>query len=288
MILDFKNTDGCVDAINTTWNEFRNALANNELVYSDVDKALNYVFIKQLNDFFNDHGFKEIYTKKLSEVFTYRNEVLRGTKLKDDETPDHNRFMPLSKYITEDNRFSPDGVEWLYLAIGKIRDGEGIAKTCCIKECKADIGQRFGTCHFKMNSSFADVKLVDLTIGCKYTIEDLQEGFDTEIKKMANKTLRIFRASGIKIPTDKEKLEQITGKWFSYYYAKLISEELFIPVETDKKYMYTPFQCLANYFKELGFEGIIYSSVAYPKATNVVLFDKFMAEPYGDIEIFNV
>lgn len=288
MILDFGNIDGSIDAMISTWAEFRNALANNKFSYDEVDKALNCVFMRQLNDFFNDHGCKEIYTKKLSDVFITRNEVLRGTKLKETESPDYNRFIPMSEYITEDNRFSPEKVEWLYLAIGNLKAGDNIAKTCCIEECKAEKGQRFGTCHFKMNPLFANARLVDLTIGCEYSIEQLQAGFDAEIQKMLNRTLRVFKASGIKIPTDKKKIEAITGKWFSYHYAKLVSEELFLPVAGDKKYMYSPFQCLASYFMHLGFEGIIYSSVAFPKAKNVVLFDKEMAEPCGDIEIFIV
>ena len=288
MILNFENSEASIEAINSTWNEFRESLTRNDFKYNEVDKALDCVFLKQLNDFFNDHGYKEIYTKMLSDVFRYGNEILRGTKLKDTEEPNHNRFLPLSQHITEDNRFSPEGVEWLYLAIGNTKKGKNIAKQCCIKECKAGSGQRFATCHFKINPNYKNAKLVDLTIGCQYSIEELQKGFDGDIQRMINKTCRVYQQTGICIPVDKKKVEDITGKWFSYYYAKLVSEELFKPVDTDKKYMYSPFQCLAIYFQKLGFEGIIYSSVAFPKAKNVVLFDKFMAEPYGNIEIFNV
>ena len=115
-----------------------------------------------------------------------------------------------------------------------------------------------------------------ITIGCQYTTKKWQEGFEKDLKK------------AVKIQADRKILNEIIGKWFSYYYAKLISEELFKPVNTDEKYMYSPFQCLASYFQRLGFKGIIYSSVAYPKASNIVLFDKAMAEPYGSIEIFYV
>ena len=79
------------------------------------------------------------------------------------------------------------------------------------------------------------------------------------------------------------------AKWFSYTDAKLISEQLFLPVESgEEKYMYAPFQCLAQYFKSLGYVGILYSSTVYPKAKNIVLFDKTMGIPTGDIKDFVV
>lgn len=47
------------------------------------------------------------------DVVLFRN---RGAKLKALETVSYDRFMPKAEFINEDNRFSPVGVEWLYLA----------------------------------------------------------------------------------------------------------------------------------------------------------------------------
>ena len=188
-ILNFVDTKESEDAIVSTWNEFRDALSNDEFQYDEIDKALNYVFMKQLNDFFEINECKELYTKELRDIFISRNEVLRGTKLKSSENPDFDRFLPKSEYITEDNRFSPEKVEWLYLAIGNIKDGKNIAKNCSIKECKAEVNQRFGICHFKINQKYSRSKLVDLTIGCKYDWKQLQQGFERDSEKVIKKTL---------------------------------------------------------------------------------------------------
>ena len=44
--------------------------------------------------------------------------VGRGAVLSGNEVPDYERFIPKKEYIKKDNRFSPPGVEWLYLALG--------------------------------------------------------------------------------------------------------------------------------------------------------------------------
>ena len=55
----------------------------------------------------------------------------RGARLKETEIPDYERFLPKKEFINEDNRFSPAGVEWLYLAVG---DGNTRSE-CAKKEC---------------------------------------------------------------------------------------------------------------------------------------------------------
>ena len=68
-------------------------------------------------------------SKSFSDYF--KNKLTgRGTIIKPSEpsdTPNYGRFLPDSRYIKEDNRFSPAGVEWLYLAIGNT---ESIIKEC--------------------------------------------------------------------------------------------------------------------------------------------------------------
>jgi hypothetical protein len=64
-----------------------------------------------------------------------------------------------------------------------------------------------------------------------------------------------------------------------------MSEQIFIPVSSDnKKIMYAPFQCIAQYFISKGYDGIIYSSTVYNKANNLVLFDRSMATPTGRVK----
>lgn len=72
-------------------------------------------------------------------------------------------------------------------------------------------------------------------------------------------------------------------------YARLLSKQIFVPVETeDKELMYSPFQCMAQYFLSLGYAGIIYSSTVFSEGKNVVLFDKDAATPMGKIKKINV
>ena len=69
------------------------------------------------DDLFNKNAGIEYNTVLISEIEKYC--VGRGTILGETEpTPNGNRFIPNSQYIKDDNRFSPKGVEWLYLALG--------------------------------------------------------------------------------------------------------------------------------------------------------------------------
>lgn len=50
----------------------------------------------------------------------------------------------------------------------------------------------------------------------------------------------------------------------------------------EKGYEYAPFHCLAYYFEQLGFSGIIYKSTVCEntRRKNIVLFKKEYAEPF--------
>lgn len=88
--------------------------------YDEIDKAKHQTFLKVYDDLFNKHsgiGHKTIAIKDLKCAL-----IGRGTILKNDEVPNYERFLPKEEYIKEDNRFSPPGVEWLYLAIGNDND----------------------------------------------------------------------------------------------------------------------------------------------------------------------
>lgn len=283
---DRKNTE---KIIKDTWNEFRNALASGEFEYDEIEKAKEKVFLKQFDDYFNKNGCKKYFTKTLKQLIDEEYIFARGTKLKNDDTVNYDRFVPKRKYISKDNRFSPVGVEWLYLAYTCYGDDKykiEIAENCTIKECKADIGERFGICRFLINSTFGDAKVVDLTIADELTYDSLNNSLELYAKKV-EKDAKKVSILGIKPYINKQEFKEKFSKWFSYTDAKLISEQLFLPVENgQEKYMYAPFQCLAKYFATLGYVGILYSITLYPKAKNIVLFDKNMGIPTGDIKDF--
>jgi len=66
-----------------------------------------------------------------------------------------------------------------------------------------------------------------------------------------------------------------------YIYLKLLSEQLFVPIEiiNDPYLTYAPFHCIANYFFQKGYVGIKYKSTVSEVGENIVLFNKFMAKP---------
>lgn len=290
-MFDFGDIKKTEEIIRDTWNEFRNALASAKFEYDEIEKAKEIVFLKQFDDYFNKNECKKYFTKTLKQLIDEEYVFARGTKLRDGEMVNYDRFMPISKYISKDNRFSPVGVEWLYLAYGYCGDEKyrkETAEKCTVKECKAEIGQRFGICHFLINEAFDDSKVVDLTIADEVTYNALNNSLEAYGRKVRKKAIQLAKI-GLKSHISEMEFKEEFAKWFSYTDAKLISEQLFLPVESgEEKYMYAPFQCLAQYFKSLGYVGILYSSTVYPKAKNIVLFDKTMGIPTGDIKDFVV
>lgn len=290
-MFDFGDIKKTEEIIRDTWNEFRNALASAKFEYDEIEKAKEIVFLKQFDDYFNKNECKKYFTKTLKQLIDEEYVFARGTKLRDGETVNYDRFMPISKYISKDNRFSPVGVEWLYLAYGYCGDEKyrkETAEKCTVKECKAEIGQRFGICHFLINEAFDNSKVVDLTIADELTYNALNNSLEAYGRKVRKKAIQLAKI-GLKSHISEMEFKEEFAKWFSYTDAKLISEQLFLPVESgEEKYMYAPFQCLAQYFKSLGYVGILYSSTVYPKAKNIVLFDKAMGIPTGDIKDFVV
>ena len=86
-------------------------------------------------------------------------------------------------------------------------------------------------------------------------------------------------------PPDVSKIEPHLNTWRMFTYCKLLSDQIFIPVETNNKsLMYAPFHCVAQYFLSLGYKGIIYKSTVFDKGKNLVLFDKSLVTLLGKIE----
>lgn len=273
-----------------TWNELREALKNDIFIYSDTDAALNVTFLKQFDQWFHGIGEAEM-TVTLFSVFQ-KNIVGRGSKLdvkENIEKDSYNRFIPMAEYIKEDNRFSPAGVEWLYLAIGS---SESLVKKCAENECRVKSDERFGFCKFDLNDNYKDLKLIDLTIADKISYERINNILLKIEESEYKKSLKYAQKHGFlayKLNYNDDSVKNEITKWLLYMYAKMMSENIFVPIETeDKKLEYAPFQTLAVYFIKEGFDGIIYSSTVCPTAKNIVLFNKHYAVPYGDVQDYIV
>lgn len=285
----FSSISKSEEAIRRTWEEFRSALATGEFLYNELDTAkTSAIFFKVFDDLFSHcHQFFDVSTES---VLSFPTTLMRAVRLRrDDPKPTYSRFVPNKDYITNHNRFSPPGVEWLYLALGD----SSVAENCALKECRAEKGELFGLCEFKLNEKYLGEKLVDLTIAKEVSYEELNEQLKNSADEVhtreVNSALKNIVCKGYTNPPDISDFRESIIKWMAYTYARLLSKQIFVPVETDdKKLIYSPFQCMAQYFLTLGYEGIVYSSTVFPEGKNVVLFDKEAASPIGEIKIINV
>lgn len=285
IIIDDKNIEHSEETMKRTWYEFGDALAHKKFEYTDTDKALGVTFLKQFDKWFQGIGKSEM-TVALSDFFESKY-VGRGTIIKPTEpkeTPTYDRLLPIAKFITEDNRFSPSGIEWLYLAVG---NSQNIIQECAEKECRAKHNDRFAFCNFQISSNYPDLKVVDLTIADEMSYDDINDKLQALEESEYNNGLKYAKKHGFweyKLHYKNDQVEQDISKWILYTYAKMMSKNIFVPIKTDdKKLEYAPFQTLAMYFIREGFDGIIYSSTVCPKSKNIVLFDKEYAVPYGEV-----
>lgn len=279
-IFDFGCTKKHEEIMRKTWGEFCQALAKGDFTFKDIENAKKYTFLKVYDDLFNQNWgleYKVISIKELKEKT-----IGRGTILDSDEKSDYERFIPKKQFIKEDNRFSPPGVEWLYLAIGTEEDIHECAKA----ECRAKNGQRFGFCHFEFNQQYDDLKLVNLTIADDISYSELNQQLENYGQTQVKKGIKLAKTLGFVPSVDKEEFKKIFKEWGVYTYAKLLSEQIFVPLdETDNKsIMYAPFQTMAQYYISLGYSGIVFGSTVCDVGKNIVLFDKNIATPTGIIE----
>ena len=285
-IFDFSEIEKSEAAIRNTWSEFRDALAKQEFTFDEVEKAKGYTFLKVYDDLFHQHSGIDHKTIKIKELEGLL--VGRGTILSEKEVPDYERFIPKKEFIKKDNRFSPPGVEWLYLAIGNESD----IHECSQAECRAEKGDRFGFCHFAFNDSSSELNLVDLTIADDISYAELNSQLEEYGQKQVKKGIKAAKALGF-IPrhsVNKEEFKKLFTKWGVYTHTKLLSEQIFEPLSDtdDKTLMYAPFQTMAQYYISLGYSGIIYGSTVSNVGRNIVLFDKNMASPIDTIEDYVV
>jgi len=267
IVLDFSPDERKKAAVTfkKTWEQLKNLLANKVFSYDQTERALQTDFLKQFDDLFQSIG-KTVLSTELKDVFSSYT-VGRGTILGVDEVVSYCRFIPIANFIKHDNRFSPEGVEWLYLAIGS--NNETI-KHCSESECNAQKSDRFGFCHFSLNTECGDVKIVDLTKFADENYDDFNNQLVSSIQR--------YKKS-------EEQIRYGIRMWGLKTYSTMLSEEIFVPIEdSQKKVEYTPFQTMAKYFEKQGFGGIIYKSTKYQYAKKLVLFDKIYANPFDSID----
>ena len=260
-----ENRRNCVRIIQNDWTELREALRSKQLYYDETEKALQYNFLKVFNSHLELSGCQREVNTTFMQL---RNFTLgRAAILRSGETATLNRFIPDRQYINSSNRFSPEGIEWLYLAIGT--DEAAVVETTKAEICAA-AGDRFSYCPFKLSDSINYRKVIDLTIADNSTYEQLDELVDTTTHELSCRT--------------KSAVKKDLGKLLIDTYCKILSDHIFEPVESgDVDIMYAPFQTMAQYFKKKGYIGIIYKSTRYSGGKNLVLFDKNYAQPIGPI-----
>ena len=273
--------------IKKTWNEFRKALKKNKFSINDIDKAKQCIFLKQYDDLFTRHNGIKYKTITIHDLITKN--MGRGSILKEDEKIDYERFVPKKEFIKHDNRFSPPGMEWLYLAIGNNDDD---IHQCAQLECRAKNGERFGFCYFGFNKEKYGLKLVDLTIADNKTYTMINRELDNYVQKIYKKSKRRVQKYGFikeNNIVNEQEFQSEYKRWAVFTYSKLISENIFVPLNTsedgeEKENIYAPFQVMAQYYASLGFSGIVYESTVFKNCKNIVLFNKNIASPIGDIE----
>lgn len=276
MKLNFEGRESAIRMLGTTWQEFRNALKDKKFNYKELDKAKKYVFFSTFDDAINYGNNKELLTRTLKEISLNSN-LCRATKLgKDDKLNyiHYSRFIPDQLNHPSENRFSPAGIDYLYLGIkfGEFKTTKGRFNTLeetCLKEIRAKSGNDIAFCNFNINLKSYDKKIIDLTITDNKSFEDIQNEFSKWFNSL--NLISVHKNASVYLFT---------------LYLKMISEELFKPIETDDKELeYAPFHCLAYYFTSLGFDGILYKSTVYNRGKNLVLFNKYDAKPIGKIKV---
>lgn len=108
--IDFGDVHSSEEVIKSTWNDFRDALKNREFTYEEVSKATASGFLKVFDELFMLCTDRFECSLKNVERNSY---LKRGSILAETEAVDYERFLPKAEFITQSNRFSPVGVEWL-------------------------------------------------------------------------------------------------------------------------------------------------------------------------------
>lgn len=278
--IEMKNSKAAENTMQKTWNELRDALSTGKLRAEDTTNALTYTFLNIFNDIFIVNNEQRC-CKRFFEEFEENGQIfVRCAKVDADWTPTSERFIPKKEYIKEHNRFSPPGVEWLYLSWA---DNFENAKECAKAECRAKPDDHLAFCEFTIKEKKAQI--FDMTIADHLTYESINDIIDEFVQTTAKKIEDMFLKTGRMISCKElnAQTEIMSRLWVVFTYCRMLSWQIFIPVEDNKEYMYAPFHCVAYYLQSLGYDGIAFSSTVSSKGKNIVLFNRRYAEPTGSI-----
>lgn len=244
---------GGQEALIETWNELKYRLNSRDIEIDCLNDIPNIPFLGVL-----DKALSYEFTRKRVNndiyYFSKSKKFYRAAIIKQNEIVDISRFIPNANFMISGNRFSPKGAEWLYMGLDR---NEDYAKRCCFAEVRANEASNVKYCEFTSIFEKNDL-LIDLTISDGKSIDNI---------------------SHVSRKPPHEKYAQI---FIIELYMKLLSEEIFKPIDTlNKDLEYTPFQFMANYFKALGYKGIIYKSTVSDYGKNIVVFDKNFFVPQG-------
>lgn len=284
MLFNYDNKESLKQTYRETWSDFRFKLGVEQVDYTDINKIKESGFLAVLDDalkYKNNSNTLKVYSNELTNDYIFCRATILGEEESEKDIPKE-RFLPKYEFIKEDNRFSPKGVEYLYLACKRTNDksdGEyNIPKTIALREIRPLKGQRVAICKFNISTlnQFNQVyNVIDLTLADQWSLDEIVEIFDVKISKL------LYGPKGSN-SNRKKCRKQLINDMCLLLYMKLLSSEIFKPVEGAKKEAeYAPFHCLAEYFKSLGFDGIIYSSTVYEgvEGKNLVLFNKELGIP---------
>lgn len=262
----------CDELLKNTWNIIKKDLANGIIKYNDIDRILQYKFMKQFDDMFT--MMEKSFEIPLSKIkYLYR---AAGEKANNYE-----RMIPKIEFASL-NRFNPPEEVFIYLGISDNKnsvDGRfNIAEKTCLEEIRAKKGLACSICEFQIVDFAKSKKIIDIGIADKYTNDELIGELLNEKVKLSHKNYRQNREDKERlneIILEKKGSEYLLAKIMAKLYFKMISDNLFVPIKNvqDKKYEYAPFHAFANYFRIKGYAGIIYKSTIYDMGKNLVLFN---------------
>ena len=186
----------------------------------------------------------EIFDLRFGKLISDKICFIRAARINVEDKINYERLIPKAQYIKNPNRFSPAGVEWLYLAVGRedLYDGELLtAERCALYECKAQKNENFAICEFAGNNAFENTIIADLTIADGKTYSDINSEFDQATKKHINEQIIKILYAGQKVPERTPEIDRVIKTWAATTYSKLLSQQIFTPVDSsDKDLVYAP------------------------------------------------
>ena len=117
-LFDFSGRESNEHALQNTWAEFRQQLADGKFKYNEVEKAMHSTFLRVFDDLFqHGHRFLE---KTVAETLSTDISIVRAARIKPgDPEPNYDRFIPNAKFITSDKNAAQLLVTGLHFATFK-------------------------------------------------------------------------------------------------------------------------------------------------------------------------